>query len=99
AAEDADSAEKALVSVDPDGISGRVVGVPVPEARYSALRAVKGGLAWLREPVTGVLGESAADLDCDAPRPGLERYDLAKREVTELVSELDWFEVSGDGTR
>ena len=94
-----DSAERTVVSVDADGLVGRVVGVPVPEARYSALRAVKDGLAWLREPVTGVLGESAANLDDDAPRPVLERYDLRKREVTELADELDWFEVSGDGTR
>ena len=50
-------------------------------------------------PVRGVLGESAADLDDAAPRPALERYDLRKREVTELVEELDWFDVSGDGTR
>ena len=55
-----DDPERTEVSVDADGISGRVVGVPVVEARYSALRAVKGGLAWLREPVTGVLGEGAA---------------------------------------
>jgi tricorn protease len=94
-----DSAERIVVSVDADGLPGRVVGVPVPEARYSGLRAVKDGLAWLREPVTGVLGEGTADLDDDAPRPALERYDLRKREVTELAEELDWFAVSGDGTR
>src|SRR5690242_10010024 len=94
-----DSAERAEVSVDADGISGRVVGVPVVEARYSGLRAVKGGLAWLREPVAGVLGEGVASPDDDAPRPVLERFDLRKREVTELVGELDWFDVSGDGTR
>jgi tricorn protease len=94
-----DSSERAVVSVDPDGLPGRVVGVPVPEGRYSSLRAVKDGLAWLREPVTGVLGESAASLDADEPRPALERYDLRKREVTELAAELDWFKVSGDGTR
>jgi len=93
-----DSSERAVVSVDADGISDRVVGVPVPEARYSGLRAVKDGLAWLREPVVGVLGESAADVDDDAPRPALERFDLRKRVVTELVGELDWFDVSGDGT-
>jgi tricorn protease len=97
--EKSDSTERAVVSVDAEGLPGRVVGVPVPEARYSGLRAVKGGLAWLREPLAGVLGESAADPDDDAPRAALERYDLAKREVTELVAELDWFEVSGDGTR
>jgi tricorn protease len=93
------SAERIAVSVDADGLAARVVGVPIPEARYSGLRAVKDALAWLREPVTGVLGESAASLDVDAPRPALERYDLRKREVTELAAEIDWFAVSGDGTR
>jgi tricorn protease len=96
---DNDSSERPVVSVDPDGLPGRVVGVPVPEGRYSGLRAVKDGLAWLREPVTGVLGESVASLDDDTPRPTLERYDLRKREVTELAAELDSFTVSGDGTR
>jgi tricorn protease len=94
-----DSTERAVVSLDPEGIQGRVVGVPVPEARYSGLQAVKGGLAWLREPVAGVLGEGKANADDDAPRAALERFDLRKREVTELVGELDWFAVSGDGTR
>jgi len=95
----ADSPERDVVSVDAEGLPARVAGVPVAEARYSGLRAVKGGLAWLREPVSGVLGEGSAHAEDDAPRPALERFDLAKREVTELVAELDWFEVSGDGTR
>jgi tricorn protease len=97
--EDKEDSERAEVTVDADGISGRVVGVPVVEARYSGLRAVKGGLAWLREPVSGVLGEGAATPEDDALRPVLERFDLRKREVTTLVGELDWFGVSGDGTR
>jgi tricorn protease len=93
---DEDTAETV---VDVDGLVDRVVPVPVIEARYSGLRAVKGGLAWRRAPLTGVLGESRADLDDDAPRPALERFDLRKREVTEIVHEIDWFDVSGDGTR
>src|SRR5207247_20904 len=51
-----DSAERAEVSVDADGISGRVVGVPVVEARYSGLRAVKGG-------------RSSVCVTLDLPRP------------------------------
>jgi tricorn protease len=86
-------------AVDPGGLPGRVVGVPVPEWRYSSLRAVFGGLAWLKEPLTGVLGEGAADPDASRPRPALERFDLGKRTCTELVSALNWFEVSGDGRR
>jgi len=93
-----DSVPPAVV-VDSDGLAGRVVGVPVAEWRYSSLRAVSGGLAWLKKPLTGVLGESAADPDASRPRPALERFDLAKRSCAELVPELDWFEVSGDGQR
>ena len=92
-----DSPERTEVSVDAEGLPGRVVGVPVIEARYSGLRAVKGGLAWLREPVAGVLGEGSADAEDDAPRPVLERFDLGKREVAELVGELDWFDVGRPG--
>jgi tricorn protease len=99
AGEKSDSPERPVVTVDEDGLPDRVVGVPVIEARYSGLRAVQGGLVWLREPVAGVLGESAANVDDEASRPALERFDLRKREVTELAGELDWFAVSGDGTR
>ncbi len=92
--------EPAPVVVDPEGLAARVVQVPATEARYASLRAVKGGLAWLREPLSGTLGEGGADpLGDDKPRPALERFDLARRKVEELAGEVDWFEVSGDGTR
>jgi tricorn protease len=97
--EKADESERPVVTLDAESLSSRIVPVPVAEARYSSLRAVKGGLAWLREPLTGVLGESAADPDAPAPRPALERFDFARRQCSELVEELDWFDVSGDGTR
>ena len=85
------------VNVDPDGIAARIVPVPVPEARYSGLRAVTDGLAWLHAPLSGVLGESGASPDAPPRRASLERFDLARRECTELCAELDGFTVSGDG--
>ncbi len=85
------------VNVDEDGIAARIVPVPVPEARYAALRAVDDGLAWLHEPLSGVLGEGGASPDAPPRRASLERFDLAKRECTELCAELDDFAVSGDG--
>jgi tricorn protease len=94
----ASSAAKAI-AVDTVGIADRIVSLPVPESRYSSLRAVKGGLVWLREPLTGSLGESGAQLGDAGPRPSLERFDLRRRAVTVLEHELDWFDVSGDGTR
>jgi tricorn protease len=97
AAEEKGGSNPAAVVVDAAAISERVVPLPVPESLYSSLHPVSGGLAWLREAVTGVLGESQADPDDDAPRPVLERFDLAKRECTELASGADWFAASGDG--
>jgi tricorn protease len=82
------------VTVDTAGIADRVVALPVRESRYSSLRAVKGGLAWLREPLTGSLGEGGAE-----PRPSLQRFDFRRHAVTKLEDDVDWFEVSGDGTR
>jgi tricorn protease len=93
------SAEPGPLIVDPDGLASRVVGVPVEEARYSRLAAVDGGLAWMRSPVTGVLGEGGAEPGDDRPRPRLERFDLIKRSVSTVADELDWFVVSGDGKR
>ena len=85
------------VRVDADGIAGRIVPVPVPEARYSDLHAVADGLAWLHWPLSGVLGEAGASPEAPSPRPSLERFDFAKRECTELRDGLDDFTVSGDG--
>jgi tricorn protease len=87
------------IRVDLDGLAGRLAAVPVVESRYSRLRAVSGGLAWLKSSVTGVLGEGQGDPDEDPPRPSLERFDLGQRSCCEVVPELDWFEVSGDGDR
>jgi tricorn protease len=87
----------APVQVDVEGLSTRVVSLPVAESRYASLRAVTGGFAWLKEPVIGVLGEGAAVPDAKRPRSVLERFDLGRRKTTELISGLDWFEVSGDG--
>jgi tricorn protease len=89
----------AAIVVDPDGMADRVVALPVPESRYSRLRAVKDGLAWLREPVIGNLGVGGAQPTDAAPRPVLERFDFGRREASELADDVDWFEASGDGTR
>ena len=87
------------VTIDFDGSAARVVGIPVPESRYESLHAVKGGLAWLREPFSGNLGQGGARLTDEAPRPTLERFDIQRQKVTELREDVDWFAASGDGTR
>jgi len=87
------------VTVDLDGLSARIVQVPVPESKYSSLRPVEGGLAWLRQPLAGNLGEGGARLDDDNPRPALEYFEIKRSKCTELADEVNWFHTSGDGTR
>jgi tricorn protease len=94
-----ESDEPATVVIDLDGLGERIVSVPVPESRYRSLAAVDGGIAWLREPLTGELGESGASLDDEQPRPSLEYFDIKRVKCTELADEADAFAVSGDGTR
>jgi tricorn protease len=89
----------APVAVDLPGLADRIAALPVPESRYSSLRAVKGGLAWLCEPLAGVLGEGGARPGDSGPRSALQRFDFARQSVTVLEEDVDWFEASGDGTR
>ncbi|WP_067172160.1 S41 family peptidase [Microtetraspora niveoalba] len=83
------------VVVDTEGMAGRVIGLPVPEGRYTSLQAVKDGLAWLRHPLRGSLGGGEA---APPPPPVLERFDLGKRSCEEVAA-ADAFSASGDGTR
>ncbi len=85
--------------VDVEGIDQRITAMPVEGARYSTLRAVQGGLVWLRHPLTGMLGEDRAKLDDEPARSRIEHIDLATGKVQTLVEAADSLSVSGDGSR
>ncbi|MEU1280850.1 S41 family peptidase [Streptomyces sp. NPDC005805] len=96
---DAEATAPPATRIDLDGLADRIVPFPVEAARYSALRAAKDGLLWLRHPLHGVLGATRATPEDPAPDTSLERYDLAQQRVEELARDAGWFEVSGDGKR
>ncbi|NKQ28895.1 S41 family peptidase, partial [Streptomyces galbus] len=88
------------VTVEVEGLASRVTPFPVPASKYSALRPVAGGgLVWLRWPISGALGETFANPDDTSGRPTLEHFAVTRARKSELVGHLDWFQVSGDGTR
>ncbi|WP_444544992.1 S41 family peptidase [Streptomyces cinnamoneus] len=88
------------VLVEAEGLESRVTPFPVAASKYSALHPVSGGgLVWLRWPISGALGETFANPADTTGRPTLEHFDLTKAKRTELTASLDWFSVSGDGTR
>ncbi|WP_432082910.1 S41 family peptidase [Streptomyces sp. WAC 04229] len=92
--------EGGAVTVEVEGLASRVTPFPVAASKYSALQPVAGGgLVWLRWPISGALGETFANPADPSERPTLEHFGLAKAKKSELVDHLDWFRVSGDGTR
>ncbi|MFF1302245.1 S41 family peptidase [Streptomyces sp. NPDC058307] len=95
-----ESGEGGAVTVELEGLESRVTPFPVPASKYSALYPVAGGgLVWLRWPISGALGETFVNPDDTSERPTLEHFAVGKAKKTELVEHLDWFAVSGDGSR
>ncbi|MEU9175094.1 S41 family peptidase [Streptomyces sp. NPDC048420] len=95
-----ESGEASAVTVEVEGLESRVTPFPVPASKYSALYPVAGGgLVWLRWPISGALGETFVNPDDTSERPTLEHFAISKAKKTELVEHLDWFAVSGDGSR
>ncbi|MCD9875608.1 S41 family peptidase [Streptomyces guryensis] len=90
----------AAVTVEIEGLENRVTPFPVAASKYSALYPVAGGgLVWLRWPISGALGETFANPDDTTGRPTLEHFNISKAKKSELLEHLDWFALSGDGTR
>jgi tricorn protease len=94
-----DSEDPPRTNVDLDGLTDRVVAFPVPAARYANLRAIKDGVLWTRQPITGVLGDDLASPGDDEPDAVLERYDLVRRRLSTMVTGLERVWTTGDGER
>ncbi|MFE3523532.1 S41 family peptidase [Streptomyces sp. NPDC059161] len=95
-----DDSGDGTVTVEVEGLESRVTPFPVAASKYSALHPVSGGgLVWLRWPISGALGETFANPADTSGRPTLEHFNISKARKTELVEHLDYFAVSGDGSR
>ncbi|MGW2226422.1 S41 family peptidase [Streptomyces formicae] len=87
-------------TVEVEGLEARVTPFPVAASKYSALHPVSGGgLVWLRWPISGALGETFANPADTSGRPTLEYFNITKAKKAQLVDHLDWFALSGDGSR
>ncbi len=85
--------------VDAQGISERLIPVPVPQGNYEKLSAADGALLWLAGAAEGVTGDGRASTSDQPVAQRLERFDIAKREVSTLVPALGAYRVTGDGKR
>ncbi len=89
----------AEIAVDSERLAERIIPVPVQQGRYTRLTAVDGALLWLANDPAGVTGEGRASAEDAEQSQRLERFDLARREVSVLVPALDAYEMSQDRKR
>ena len=84
-----------VVKVDLDGIGNRILGLPIPPRNYQGLAVGKTGVIYLSEG--GPVGRSSAE-----GGPGIRslwRFTLDKRKTEEVLTNLDAFVVSADGSK
>jgi len=85
----------APLRIDLDGIERRIVPVPVPEGRYSAVYGIKGKILFVVEPVTGSRDDNWLDPTPPA-RARLECYDLETHKHETLVDGVSEARLSPD---
>lgn len=91
-AEEKKSDEKKPIRIDFDGISARVVRVPVPAANYGSLTAVKGHLVYVKagNPYYGRESET---------QPAIQIFALKDRKESTLVEGAGGYATSFDGSK
>jgi tricorn protease len=82
------------VEIDLDGITGRVLGFPVPVGRYHRVAGIKGKVLFSSYPVEGRRGLAAASHG--GPQGALDCYDLETLKQERLADGLSEFWVGRD---
>lgn len=85
------------VRIDFQGLSSRVIAVPVVQGRYSNLEVIDSHLLWRKGSERGETGDGLAT-PADSPAADvLERFDLTNGKVTRVLEGVDRYAVSADG--
>jgi len=84
------------VKVDLEGIGNRILSLPSPARNYTRLVAGKTGVVYLLEG--GPVGRSSSDDGGQGIR-AVWRFTLEKRKTEQVLSDIDAFTVSADGSK
>ena len=79
--------------IDLKGIQSRIVNVPLPPGNIGGLRAVKGKLFYMTYPVSGLSGRVPGE------KPALHRYNLKDQKDAVLMSPINGYDLSFDGSK
>lgn len=86
----------APVKIDFEGLSGRMVEVPVRPGNYFGLGAVEGKLHWMSAENTGMMPPGVGGDDGEWNGGALHTYDLEKEKLSELASGVLGYDLSHD---
>jgi tricorn protease len=94
--EDKDKEKPVKVTVDLEGIGNRILSLPIPPRNYGAIVNGKAGVVYLYE------GPPVGRSSNEGEGPGIRaiwRFTLEKRQPESLLSDVDAFIVSQDGSK
>ncbi|HTW81917.1 MAG TPA: PDZ domain-containing protein [Terracidiphilus sp.] len=93
---DKDKDKPVKVTVDLDGIGNRILSLPIPPRNYGGLAAGKAGVIYLGEG--SPFGRATSDVD-GSNIHAIWRFTLEKRKPEVVLSDLDDFHMSADGSK
>ena len=83
--------KEVVVTIDFDGISQRILSLPIPARNYIGLDPAKSGLIFLSEaPGGGLMGTGAATV---------HKFDLEKRKFDKVLEGVTYLDVSANGEK
>ena len=86
--------EPVVVKIDLDGISQRILSLPIPAKNYSSMISGKSGILFLGEAPSVATEEDLQNLPLT-----IQKFDLSKRKVDKLLDEVNDYTVSFDGEK
>ncbi|HET9407957.1 MAG TPA: PDZ domain-containing protein [Candidatus Sulfotelmatobacter sp.] len=91
---DKDKEKPVVVKIDFDGISQRILSLPIPAKNYLNMLPGKSGVLFLAEGPM-VLTED----DGPSPSQTIQKFDLSKRKVDKFLEDVNDFTISFDGEK
>lgn len=86
--------EPVVVKIDLEGISQRILSLPIPGKNYTNLLAGKSGILFLAEAPMVMTEE-----DQENPPLIIQKFDLSKRKVDKWIEDVNEYTVSFDGEK
>ncbi|MGA7931114.1 MAG: PDZ domain-containing protein, partial [Candidatus Sulfotelmatobacter sp.] len=84
--------EPVVVKIDIEGISQRILALPIPAKNYTNMLSGKSGILFLEEAASALSEEDQRNLTGT-----IQKFDLSKRKVDKWIEEVNDYAVSFDG--